>query len=123
LTNKRERCDVQTGPIVQILSGFNGATCPSTVLAAFHNTGVFLIIHPDYEGIVIIIIYSDVRVETPRCEFERLAQKEAVMAVVCAENYEDTDLDPNEVEEGRKYSDRQWMDEEGEEYKDKEGVE
>jgi hypothetical protein len=97
-TNKRERCDGQTGPIVQILSGFNGATCQSTVLAAFRNTGVFLIIHKDYEGIV--IIYSDVRLDTPRCEFERLARKEAVMAVMCAENCEDADLDPNEVEGG-----------------------
>jgi hypothetical protein len=111
-TNTRERCDVQTGPIGQILSGFNWAKCPSTVLAAFHNAGVFLIIHKDYEGTV--IIYSDVSVDTPRCEFERLARKEAVMAVLCAENYEDADLDPNEVEERRKYSDRWWMDEEGE---------
>jgi hypothetical protein len=81
-TNKRERCDVQTGPIVQILSGFSGATCPSTVLAAFRNAGVFLIIHKDYDGIV--IIDSDVRQDTPRCEFERLARKEAVMAAMCA---------------------------------------
>jgi hypothetical protein len=106
--------------MVQILSGFNGARCPSTVLAAFRNTGVFLIIHKDYDGTV--IIYSDVRLDTPRCDFERLARKEAVMAATCAENYEDADLDPNEVEEGRKYSDRRWMGEEGEEYKDEEGV-
>jgi hypothetical protein len=39
-----------------------------------------------------------VRLDTPRCEFERLARKEDVMAVMCAENYEDADLDPNEVE-------------------------
>jgi hypothetical protein len=103
------------------LSGFSGATCPWTVLAAFRNAGVFLIIHKDYDGTV--IIDSDVRQDTPRCEFERLARKEAVMAAMCAENYEEADLDPNEVEGGRKYSDRRWMDEEGEEYKDEEGVE
>jgi hypothetical protein len=93
-TNTRERCDLQTEPIVQILSGFSGATCPSTVLAAFRNAGVFLIINKDYEGTV--IIYRDGRLDTPRCEVERLARKEAVMAAMCAENYEDADLDTNE---------------------------
>jgi hypothetical protein len=80
--NKRERCDVHPGPIEQILSGFSGAKCPSTVLAAFRNAGVFLIIHTDYEGTV--IIYSDIRLDTPRCEFERLARNEVVVAARCA---------------------------------------
>jgi hypothetical protein len=70
-----------------------------------------------------VIIYSDGRLDTPRCEFERLARKEAVIAAMCAENYEDADMDPNEVEGERKDSDRRWMNEEGEKYKDEEGVE
>jgi hypothetical protein len=36
-------------------------------------------------------------VDTPRCEFERLARKEAAMAAMCPENYEDADVDPYEV--------------------------
>jgi hypothetical protein len=62
-----------------------------------------------------------VRLGSPRYEIERLAGEEALMALICREDCEDGDSDPNDVEGRQESSDSRWIDHKDEESRDEEG--